>query len=157
MRSDCSDPRSLRTAEGIQVDTGQFAGELGDLGETFVFPEVPMGESAQNVEAYLAKMIDLLKMDGVRFPDNKHLKFTRLDPIYASGSSVGIHAEGRWVNLGETDGDPNGHATVGVVFGLQYGPITAKMIEEVIRPASRRYEDLVFAGFSFDGPAQAVI
>jgi adenine-specific DNA-methyltransferase len=31
------------------------------------------------------------------------------------------------------------------------------MIEEVIRPAARLYEDLVFAGFSFDGPAQAVI
>jgi adenine-specific DNA-methyltransferase len=31
------------------------------------------------------------------------------------------------------------------------------MIEEVIRPAARRFEDLVFAGFSFDGPAQAVI
>ena len=43
-------------------------------------------------------------------------------------------------------------ATVGVVFGPQYGPITAKMIEEVIRPAARRYDDLVFAGFSFDGP-----
>jgi adenine-specific DNA-methyltransferase len=31
------------------------------------------------------------------------------------------------------------------------------MVEEVIKPASRRYDDLVFAGFSFDGPAQAVI
>jgi adenine-specific DNA-methyltransferase len=102
-------------------------------------------------------MVDLLKMDGVRFPDNKHLKFTRLDPIYASGSSAGIHAEGRWVNMVETDDDPNANATVGVVFGPQYGPITAKMIEEVIRPAARWYEDLVFAGFSFDGPAQAVI
>ena len=59
--------------------------------------------------------------------------------------------------LRETDDDPNGDATVGVVFGPQYGPVTAKMIEEVIRPAARRYEDLVFAGFSFDGPAQAVI
>ncbi|MGH9618657.1 MAG: site-specific DNA-methyltransferase, partial [Bryobacteraceae bacterium] len=39
----------------------------------------------------------------------------------------------------------------------QYGPITAKMVEETIRPAARRYEDLVFAGFSFDGPAQAAI
>jgi adenine-specific DNA-methyltransferase len=119
--------------------------------------EVQMGESAQNVEAYLSKMVDLLRMDGVRFPDNKHLKFTRLDAIYATGSSSGIHAEGRWVNTGESDGEPDGPATVGVVFGPQYGPITAKMIEEVIKPAARRYDDLVFAGFSFDGPAQAVI
>ena len=116
-----------------------------------------MGESAQNLEAYLSKMVELLRMDGVRFPDNKEKRFTRLDPIYATGSSAGIHGEGRWVNVGETDADPEGDATVGVVFGPQYGPITAKMIEEVIKPAARRYDDLVFAGFSFDGPAQAVI
>ena len=89
-----------------------------------------MGESAQNLEAYLSKMVDLFRIDGVRFPDNKQKKFTRLDPIYATGSSAGIHAEGRWTNLGETDDDPEGEATVGVVFGPQYGPVTAKMIEE---------------------------
>jgi adenine-specific DNA-methyltransferase len=150
-------PPEMSLGDTIEVKTGQFAGEPDDLGETFVIREVQMGDSPQNVEAYLSKMVDLLRMDGVRFPDNKHMKFTRLDPIYASGSSAGIHAEGRWVNMGETDDDANGDATVGVVFGPQYGPVTAKMIEEVIRPASRRYDDLVFAGFSFDGPAQAVI
>ena len=150
-------PPEMSLSDAIEFSTGQFAGEPEALGKTFMIREVQMGESAQNVEAYLAKMVDLLRMDGVRFPDNKHMKFTRLDPIYASGSSAGIHAEGRWVNIGETDDDPNGDATVGVVFGPQYGPITAKMIEEVIKPASRRYDDLVFAGFSFDGPAQAVI
>jgi adenine-specific DNA-methyltransferase len=116
-----------------------------------------MGESAQDVEAYLSKMLQLLKIDGVRFPNNKQQKFSRLDAIYSSGSSAGIHAEGRWVNEGQTDADWEGPATVGVVFGPQYGPITAKMVEEVIRPAARRYEDLVFAGFSFDGPAHAAI
>ena len=138
------------------VEAG-FAGEPEELSDTFVIREVQMGESAQNLEAYLSKMVDLLRMDGVRFPDNKQKKFTRLDPIYATGSSAGIHAEGRWANLGETDDDQEGAATVGVVFGPQYGPITAKMIEEVIRPAARRYDDLVFAGFSFDGAAQAAI
>jgi adenine-specific DNA-methyltransferase len=150
-------PPEMSLGDAIEVTTGQFAGEPDDLRGSFVIREVQVGEAAQNVEAYLAKMVDLLKMDGVRFPDNKHLKFTRLDPIYASGGAAGIHAEGRWVNMGESDSDPEGDATVGVVFGPQYGPITAKMIEEVIRPAARRYEDLVFAGFSFDGPAQAVI
>jgi adenine-specific DNA-methyltransferase len=138
------------------VETG-FAGEPDELSDKFVIREVQMGESAQNLEAYLSKMVDLLRMDGVRFPDNKQKKFTRLDPIYATGSSAGIHSEGRWVNVGETDDDPEGEAAVGVVFGPQYGPITAKMIEEVIRPAARRYDDLVFAGFSFDGAAQAAI
>ena len=155
-------PPEMSLSDGIEVDTG-FAGEPDELEESFalsgkiVVRDVQLGESAQNVEAYLSKMVDLLRMDGVRFPDNKHLKFTRLDAIYATGSSSGIHAEGRWVNAGESDGEPEGPATVGVVFGPQYGPITAKMIEEVIKPAARRYDDLVFAGFSFDGPAQAVI
>jgi len=150
-------PPEMSLGDAIEVETGQFAGEPDPLETTFVVREVQMGESPQNVEAYLSKMVDLLRMDGVRFPDNKQRKFTRLEPIYAEGRSGGIHAEGRWVNEGETDDDPNGAATVGVVFGPQYGPITAKMVEEVIRPAARRYDDLVFAGFSFDGPAQAAI
>jgi adenine-specific DNA-methyltransferase len=150
-------PPEMSLNDAIEVETGKFAGEPEELETTFVVREVRMGESPQNVEAYLSKMVDLLRMDGVRFPDNKQRKFTRLDAIYASGSSAGIHAEGRWVNEGDTDDDPNGAATVGVVFGPQYGPITAKMVEEVIRPAARRYDDLVFAGFSFDGPAQAAI
>jgi adenine-specific DNA-methyltransferase len=149
-------PPEMSLGDATIVETG-FAGEPDELSDTFAVREVQMGESAQNLEAYLSKMVDLLRMDGVRFPDNKQKKFTRLDPIYATGSSAGIHAEGRWVNVGETDAEPEGEATVGVVFGPQYGPITAKMIEEVIKPAARRYDDLVFAGFSFDGPAQAVI
>ena len=149
-------PPEMSLGDATIVETG-FAGEPDELPDTFVIREVQIGESAQNLEAYLSKMVDLLRMDGVRFPDNKQKKFTRLDAIYATGRSAGIHAEGRWVNVGETDGDPEADATVGVVFGPQYGPITAKMIEEVIKPAARRYDDLVFAGFSFDGPAQAVI
>jgi adenine-specific DNA-methyltransferase len=149
-------PPEMSLSDATIVETG-FAGEPDELSGSFAVRHVKMGESAQNLEAYLSKMVDLLRMDGVRFPDNKQKRFTRLDPIYAIGRSAGIHAEGRWVNVGETDGDPEGGATVGVVFGPQYGPITAKMIEEVIRPAARRYDDLVFAGFSFDGAAQAAI
>ena len=44
-----------------------------------------------------------------------------------------------------------------MVIGPQYGPVTAKMVEEVMRPAGRMYEDLVLAGFSFDGADQAAI
>jgi adenine-specific DNA-methyltransferase len=152
-------PPEMSLGDAAAVDTApEFDGAPEELEGRFVAVSmVQVGESAQNLEAYLSKMVDLLRMDGVRFPDNKQKTFTRLDPIYATGSSAGIHAEGRWTNVGETDDDPEGEATVGVVFGPQYGPITAKMIEEVIRPAARRYDDLVFAGFSFDGAAQAAI
>ena len=111
-------------------------------------------QEAQNLDAYLDQMMRYLKMDGVLFPNNKTMKFHRLEPV--TDGSV-IHAEGRWAN-GDADPDPDGKANVGVVFGPQYGPITAMQVEESVRQANRRgYDHLVLAGFSFDGAAQAVI
>lgn len=127
------------------------------LDETFD-TGAPTGAAAepQNAEAYLDQMVRLLKLDGVSFLDKKVSRFSRLDPLGASGS--GIHAEGRWTPEGGTDDDPEGRATVAVAFGPQYGPITAKQVEQLIRSASRRgYDDLVIAGFAFDGAAQAAI
>jgi adenine-specific DNA-methyltransferase len=124
------------------------------LGETF--EASPAATEPQNAEAYLDRMLRLLKLDGVRFPDNKVNRFTRLEPLGTSAS--GIHAEGRWVPEGAEDDDPEGRATVAVAFGPQYGPVTAKQVEQLIRAASRRgYDDLVIAGFAFDGAAQAII
>ena len=103
---------------------------------------------AQNTDAYLDRMIRLLREDGVRFPNNKVLKFTSLEAL-ADGSI--LHAEGAWGENGE-------ERPVAVMFGPQYGPLIAPMVEDGIRFASRRgYDDLVFAAFSFDGAAQAAI
>jgi adenine-specific DNA-methyltransferase len=137
---------------------GLFGGEPGELPKTFAVRPVERRNEleVQNVEAYLDQMVNLLRIDGVRFPDNKQRDFTRLERIV--GSEAGVQAEGRWVNKGEADADPEGRATVAVAFGPQYGPVTAKQVEELIRASSRRgYDDLVVAGFSFDGPAQATI
>ena len=110
----------------------------------------------QNAEAYLDQMLRLLRMDGVRFLDNKEMRFSRLEPLGAR--SQAIHAEGRWTSRGDTDADPEGRATVAVAFGPQYGPVTAKQVEQLIRATSRRgYDELVIAGFAFDGAAQAAI
>src|SRR5690606_14795333 len=101
-----------------------------------------------NAEAYLDKMIRLLRKDGVRFPDNKEIKFSSLEPL----SGDVIHAQGEW----QTD-DGETHR-VAVSIGPQYGPITAQQVEHALRTAYRRsYDDIVFAGFSFDGIAQATI
>jgi adenine-specific DNA-methyltransferase len=127
------------------------------LGDTFV-ADTPTADAAdpQNAEAYLDQMLRLLRMDGVRFLDNRVMSFSRLEPLGAR--SQAIHAEGRWTPPGETDLDPEGAATVAAAFGPQYGPVTAKQVEQLIRAASRRgYDDLVVAGFAFDGAAQAVI
>ncbi|MBW2138940.1 MAG: site-specific DNA-methyltransferase [Deltaproteobacteria bacterium] len=114
----------------------------GDL-ETFEVQGEPI-----NVEAYLEKMIRLLRNDGVRFPNNKEMKFKRLDPLEGDV----LHAEGEWENGKEDE------RRVAVSFGPQYGPVTAKQVEDCLRVAYRRgYDEIVFAGFSFDGAAQAAL
>ena len=64
-----------------------------------------------------------------------------------------LHAEGEW----ESE-EPDDLHRVAVSLGPQYGPVTAKQVEESIRAAFRQgYDALVFAGFGFDGAAQAAI
>jgi adenine-specific DNA-methyltransferase len=148
-------PPEMSLGDAQQVSAGEFDGAPPEM-ETFEVREVETRADleAKNVDAYLDQMLRLLKMDGVRFPNNKEMRFTRLEPV--TDGSI-IHAEGRWAN-GETDKDPDGKANVGVVFGPQYGPVTAMQVEEAVRQGNRRgYDHLVIAGFSFDGAAQAVI
>ena len=105
------------------------------------------GQNAANAEAYLDQMIRLLRNDGVRFPDNQTLKFATLDPLEGDI----LHADGSWE-------DDDTERLVAVVFGPQHGPVTAMQVEDCLPIASRRgYDELVFAGFSFDGAAQAII
>ncbi len=107
----------------------------------------PAGEPL-NAEAYLDKMLRLLRADGVRFPNNKVLKFARLEPCRGEY----LHAEGEW----ETEDGQTRMVTVS--FGPQFGPVTAFQVENALPLAMRRgFDDLVFAGFSFDGAAQATI
>ena len=100
-----------------------------------------------NAEAYLDQMIRLLKNDGVRFPDNQKMKFAALDPL----EDGILHAEGSWE-------DDDTERNVAVVFGPQHGPVTVMQVEECLPIASRRgYDELIFAGFSFEGEAQTTI
>ena len=105
------------------------------------------GHDAANAEAYLDKMIRLLRSDGVRFSYKHTLKFATLDPLEGDV----LHAEGSWE-------DDDSERLLAVVFGPQHGPVTAMQVEQCLRAAYRfGYDDLVFAGFSFDGAAQAAI
>ena len=100
-----------------------------------------------NAEAYLDQMIRLLRNDDVRFPDNQKMKFAALDQL----EDGILHAEGSW-----EDNDED--RRVAVVFGPQHGPVTEMQVQECLRAAYRRgYDELVFAGFSFEGEAQADI
>lgn len=143
--------------------SGPFTVEAVQPPEEFLDVESPIGgepeemvdtfdsdseeHEAVNAEAYLDKMIRLLREDGVRFPDDQKQKFATLDPIEADV----LHAEGTWEN-GEED------RRVVVSFGPQHGPVTVMQVENCLHIASRLgYDDLVFAGFSFDGAAQTII
>lgn len=139
------------TLEGVRP-------EEMSLGESGLFDGTPNDwevqdarDEVQNVHAYLYRMIDLLRKDGVTFPNNKHLKFERLEALYETKTGTALHAEGNWGGTDERE--PN---KVGVAFGPQYGPVTAEQVEELIR-ASKRYDELVIAGFSFDSEASGVI
>ncbi|HSB04809.1 MAG TPA: DNA methyltransferase [Thermodesulfobacteriota bacterium] len=133
---------SIDDEEPLESPIGGAPEELETFGEASIQTE------SQNAEAYLDRMIRLLRGDGVRFPDNKVMKFNTLEAL-ADGSI--LHAKGTWRN-----GD--GERQVAVMFGPQYGPLTAHMVEDGIRTAARRgYDDLVFAAFSFTGEAQVTI
>ena len=149
------DRKTLRVSGPFTVEAVQPAEESlhddspigGEPEETGYLRVRGNGSDAVNAEAYLDSMIRLLRNDGVRFPDNQTMEFARLDPIEADV----LHAEGAWKDDAED-------RLIAVVFGPQHGPVTAMQVEECLPIASRRgYNDLVFAGFGFDGAAQAAI
>ncbi len=136
---------AVQPAEESLHDDSPIGGEPEDMSDTF--ESEGSGSESANAEAYLDSMIRLLRNDGVRFPDNRTMEFDRLDPIEADV----LHAEGAWK-------DDTEDRLIAVVFGPQHGPVTAMQVEECLPIASRRgYDDLVFAGFGFDGAAQAAI
>lgn len=146
-----SGPFSVEAVQPSEVSLGVMEGMFDEEPE-----ELDGTFDIKNVESYLDQMTRLLKLDGVRFPNNKEMAFSRLELLV--GQSGSLHADGRWVSKGEADCDPEGKATVAIGFGPQYGPVTAKQVEDLIRSANRQgYDALVVAGFSFDGPAQAAI
>ncbi len=96
-----------------------------------------------NASSHIDRMIALLRHDGVRFPNNKHLIFTRLDPVDAEF----IHAEGTPVDQAERK--------VAVVVGPEHGAITGYQVERAkISAYQRGYDEVIFAGFAFDASSQ---
>ena len=136
---------AVQPAEESIGEDSPIGGEPDEARYTFETNEVE--HEPANAEAYLDRMIRLIRNDGVGFPDNGKMKFAALEPLEGDI----LHAEGSLENDTE-------ERQVAVVFGPQHGPVTAMLVEECLRIASRRgYDDLVFAGFGFDGAAQAVI
>jgi adenine-specific DNA-methyltransferase len=136
-------PEELSSGEGGSIESGQDENiEIGAL---------DVSDEVQNLRAYLSRMIDLIRKDGVTFPNNRLRKFARVDPLFEEKTGTPLHAEGIWESVDLRE--PN---NIAIAFGPQYGPVTAQQVEDVIH-ASRRYDELVIAGFSFDGEAAVAI
>lgn len=139
---------AVMPVEEYLVEETPIGGEPEAMGTFSTDDAITLLDEPLNAEAYLDKMLRLLKADGVRFPNNKTLRFARLEPCASSY----LHAEGEW----ETEDGKT--RMVAVSFGPQFGSITAYQVEQALPLASRRgINDLVFAGFSFDAAAQAII
>jgi len=133
--------------DGGEAEESPIGGAPEEL-DVFADGAGAVHSEAQNTEAYLDRMIRLLRDDGVRFPNNKIMKFKVLETL-ADGSI--INAAGSW-------GEGEEERRVAVIFGPQYGPLTTRIVEEGIRIAARRgFDDVVFAAFSFDAQAQVTI
>jgi adenine-specific DNA-methyltransferase len=142
-----SGPFTVEAVMPAEESLGEESPIGGAPEELETFEGEGVGEPV-NAEAYLDKMIQLLRVDGVRFPNNQVMTFARLEP---RGGDY-LHAEGEWhTEEGQV-------RTVAVSFGPQYGPVTAFQVENALPQAMRGgFDDLVFAGFSFDAAAQAII
>jgi len=107
-------------------------------------------DQATNAVSFIENILSLLKREGVIFPGNRKMNFNELR-LYDSGGTM-INFEGSWMN-----GD-NKVRKVAVSVGPQHGPVTGWQVENVIRTAYKHgFDDVVFAGFSFDAEAQAAI
>lgn len=134
-----------RAVKGITRVTGPFSVESAQ----------PHAAYSQDPAVYQARMLRLLRMDGVHFPHNKHVGFSRLNVL--EDSDAGFHGEGRWLREGAEDDNSGGRASVCVVVGPQNGPVRAGSAERLVRAAVRQgYNDLVITGFGFEGTARQV-
>jgi adenine-specific DNA-methyltransferase len=97
---------------------------------------------------YLADMVGLLQQQGsVLFPGGKRMELRSLRAL-----NLGyLHAEA------ETEQNGKAHR-VAISFGPQHGPVTAFQVQEAIPTARLNgYQVLLFAGFSFDPEAHALL
>ena len=147
---------------GVTRVSGPFTVESVHPVEDSLGEETPIGGApdaldsggfvgdGSNEGAFADTLTRLLRADGVRFPGNAVKPFISLERVSDGGA---LHAEGEWEN-----GDPDNPLRVAVSFGPQYGPVTEMQVSEALWMANHRGKDaLVFAGFDFDGAAQAAI
>lgn len=135
------------TVEGIRPEELSLSDEGLFDGTPNEWEQADIADEIQNLSAYLSRMVELIRKDGITFPNNKHQIFGRVDPLYQESTGTPIHAEAIWNDIDIKEAN-----NIGISFGPQYGPVTVEQVAEVIR-SGRRYDELIIAGFSFDAAA----
>ncbi len=90
------------TVEGVRPEElsmgeeGLFDGTPNEFEASarFAEPSAPYRREPRNQTAYLSRMVQLLRQDGVTFIGNKQKRFARLEPLFESGHGSEIDAEG---------------------------------------------------------------
>jgi adenine-specific DNA-methyltransferase len=141
------------TVEGVIPEELSLAedGSVADLTPNEFESEEQRDEDRtrqQNANAYIHRMISKMSADGVTFPNNRRMQFSRVESLVDGGAMSGVHA--RAVEVGKDD------ATVGIIFGPEFGPVTAQQIEAAVRRA-KYYDDIIIAGFAFAPEATAEV
>lgn len=131
------------TVEGVRPE--ELA--IGEDGRVF---DSTINDDAESIvannRAFIERMMQLMRMDGVTFLGNRHVKFGNLE----SSMLDGIHALGAYATA-----DSSAAQDIGVVFGPQYGPVSVVLVGEAVEAAKKcKLRELVIAGFSFDSAAQ---
>ena len=112
-------------------------------------------QEAHNCQAYVEGIIALLRKHGLFFSNEQEMKFEYLDLV--SGRDI-IHAAGEWTTTSNQNKEEKNRPNVAVVCGPQHGPVTALQVDTAIQYSTQHgFTELVIAGFSFDGAAQAAI
>ena len=139
------------TVEAIPPAVEQFMQAESPIGgEPEPLPGPPLrGEGEGN---HIALLIELMRQDGITFPDNRRLRFASLTPLTGGV----LHAEGV-APVAQTAADGQ-EQRVAISFGPQHGAVTARQVEDGLWEAVRGgYDLLVFAGFAFDAAALSAI
>ncbi|MCL5075721.1 MAG: site-specific DNA-methyltransferase [Chloroflexi bacterium] len=106
---------------------------------------VAVGPTADPAGSYISNMMELLRRDGLTFPQGKKLTLQNVRPL----TSKVLHAE--------AEAQENGKSVrVAVFFGPPFGPVDANQVRQAIE-AAEWHDRLIVAGYSFDSEVQAFL